>query len=143
MKISKWTKWQIGAAGAIGAAILFQQVKDSPEFAQAAAEHQTGGIAAAAPAESGGTDPVVNEWRGRARPDAGGGSTAQPSVPESGGTEAQPNGTGESDKQQTAPRPRSESSKRQQVGSQGGSQTAPTSPGTGTRAKPQTRTQRS
>ncbi|MEB3100065.1 hypothetical protein [Ferviditalea candida] len=32
---SKWLKWQIGAAGALGIALLFQNVKESPTFAKA------------------------------------------------------------------------------------------------------------
>lgn len=34
-RVSKWLKWQVGAAGMLGLAVLFHSVKDSTIFAQA------------------------------------------------------------------------------------------------------------
>lgn len=64
MKLTKWTKWQIGALGAAGVAVLFHQVKASPEFAAAAAAHH----AAASPPKAQSelkSDPVTEQWQKR------------------------------------------------------------------------------
>ncbi|WP_438449266.1 hypothetical protein [Gorillibacterium sp. sgz5001074] len=124
MKITKWTKWQIGAVGAVGVALLFQHVKDSPEFAQASASH-SGAVASAevTPAPAAATpDPVVQEWQNRPR--NGGSGSAN-----NGGSIGTQPGAG----QQQA-KPKADSSL-----SNPGTQTAPN---TGS-AQPQTRTKRS
>lgn len=96
MKITKWTKWQAGALGAAGIALLFHYVKESPEFAQAAASPQADG-GAQVQARNRGQDPVVQEWQtsrpapsspsGKETDGSKGGSALQPG--ESGGSKQQ------------------------------------------------------
>ncbi|GMX64721.1 hypothetical protein Elgi_39900 [Paenibacillus elgii] len=66
MKITKWTKWQLGIIGAVGIAFLFREVKDSPNFALAAQQHQPQDKALAAQGTQQ-QDPVMQEWRSRSR----------------------------------------------------------------------------
>ncbi|TBL73979.1 hypothetical protein [Paenibacillus thalictri] len=61
MKTSKWLKWQIGAVGAVGLAVLLQQVKDSPAFAMAYAD-ATASAKHTTSAQASAKDPVMDEW---------------------------------------------------------------------------------
>ncbi|MCP1310241.1 hypothetical protein [Paenibacillus tyrfis] len=62
MKTTKWTKWQLGIIGAVGVAFLFREVKDSPNFALAAQQHQPQDKSLTAQ-EAQQQDPVMQEWR--------------------------------------------------------------------------------
>lgn len=95
MRITKWTKWQLAAVGAVGVAILFNQVKDSAEFAQAVDEHQSDrgqtGVAAQQT-----TDGVVREWQSSQR----GSTNSAGNSPRGGSTGSQDNSSNPSSKNQ-------------------------------------------
>ncbi|MCM3267537.1 hypothetical protein [Paenibacillus elgii] len=65
MKTTKWTKWQLGVIGAVGIAFLFREIKDSPNFAFAAQQHQPQDKTLAVQGEQ--QDPVMQEWRNQSR----------------------------------------------------------------------------
>ncbi|WP_010496045.1 hypothetical protein [Paenibacillus elgii] len=69
MKTTKWTKWQLGVIGAVGIAFLFREIKDSPNFALAAQQHQPPDKTLAAQGEQQ-QDPVMQEWRNQSRSQA-------------------------------------------------------------------------
>ncbi|WP_248928119.1 hypothetical protein [Paenibacillus hamazuiensis] len=61
MRKSKWLKWQIGAAFTALIAVLFHQVKDSPDFNKAYAEASSSGGAVSGSAQT--DDPVGKQFR--------------------------------------------------------------------------------
>ncbi|WNQ09795.1 hypothetical protein MJA45_19500 [Paenibacillus aurantius] len=63
MKKSKWFKWQAGAVGAAGLALLFNGIKASPAFTEAVAKAKTDNTETTASAIQ--QDAVMNEFHER------------------------------------------------------------------------------
>lgn len=62
MRIDKWLKWKVGAAVAVGIVLLFHQVKGSPLFEQAHAEHLASTQTPAAGTQQQAKDKLMDDW---------------------------------------------------------------------------------